>query len=152
LAVRFANATQGDLSFVTGTTFDCGRLASKTSAVVLNVIGPNGKVHHHMPYEGDGPPYIGFCAGRIGPFAVTLHARESASLPLEISSYFDLADSKQYDMAPLPAGDYSVEAEFTAERLAYPNLRTNWAGTIKSNTIQIHFNSEFAAGLSTYGH
>jgi hypothetical protein len=151
LTVTFNNMTRHELSFAPGTTIRCGGSVSKTSQVRLNLTGPRGKVHHHMPYLGDGPPYLAACAGRIDAFVVLLHAHESIALPLDLSKYFDFADSKQYDGARLPAGVYSVEAEFAgiADLKGHPEKIT-WAGTLKSNPLPIQFNSEFASPLDDY--
>jgi hypothetical protein len=151
LTVTFTNLTGHELSFAPGTTIHCGMRPSKTSSVRLNLTGPDGKVHHHMPYLGDGPPYLAACGGRMDLFVVLLHAHESIALPLDLSKYFDFKDSKQYDGARLPGGMYAVEAEFSgvANPKAQPEKIT-WAGTLKSNPIQIRFNSEFASLLDDY--
>jgi hypothetical protein len=151
LTVTFTNTSRGTLSFAPGTTILCGRRPSKTSQIRLNLTGPDGKLHHHMPYLGDGPPYVGACAGRIDAFIVQLHAHESISLPLDLSKYFDFADSKQYDTGRFPAGTYSVEAEFAgvSDLKGHPEKIT-WAGTLKSNPIEIQFNSEFSSPLDDY--
>jgi hypothetical protein len=145
--ITFTNTSDAVLTFAPGTTLDCGRRPSMTSLVVLNLTDPKGKLHHNMMYAGDGPPYIGFCAGRIDPFVVVLHAHESISLPLDISKYFDLKNSKQYEMARFSAGAYLVEAAFTSSDQPIRQAKSWWAGTVKSNVIQIQFNSDFAAAL-----
>jgi hypothetical protein len=151
LTVTFTNTSRGTLSFAPGTTLLCGVRPSKTSQVRLNLTGPGGKVHHHMGYLGDGPPYVGSCGGRIDIFVVQLDAHESISLPLDLSKYFDFADSKQYESGRLAAGTYTVEAEFAA--IAQPKHlpeKITWAGTLKSDAIQIQFNSEFSSLLDDY--
>ncbi len=78
--ITFTNTGDAVLRFAPGTTLDCGRRPSLTSLVVLNLTDPKGKLHRDMMYAGDGPPYIGACAGRIDPFVVVLQAHESISL------------------------------------------------------------------------
>jgi hypothetical protein len=100
-----------------------------------------------MPYLGDGPPYIGYCGGRIDPFVVVLHGHESISLPLDISKYFDLKNHKQYEMARFSAGTYMVEATLTGASQPIQDGKSTWSGTVESNIIQIQFNSDFSAML-----
>jgi hypothetical protein len=101
--VTFSNLRSEDLTLIPGTLVLCGMTPSKSSAVKLNLTGPQGKKHRHLPYLGDGPPYQGFCAGQIEPYVVVLHRGESLSLPLDIGKYVDLSDSKEYDGARFAA-------------------------------------------------
>ena len=144
--VTFTNLTSEDLTLIPGTLVDCGRAPSKTSLVELNLTDAQGKRHRHLPYLGDGPPYQAGCAGRIEPYVVVLHRGESLSLPLDIGKYVDLSDSKQYDGARFPAGNYSLQAELT-RTLKMKNI---WVGRATSNTVQVQFTSEFSAPLDDY--
>jgi hypothetical protein len=144
--ITFTNASQRTLSFAPGTTIHCGIRPSKTTWVKLNLTDPKGKLHRRMDYLGDGPPYVGTCAGRVEVFIVTLRPHESISLPLDLGKYVDLTDAKQFEMTRFPAGTYSLEAEFTSVwESPLQDKKTTWLGTVKSNTIQIQFASEFAA-------
>ena len=138
--VTFSNLGSEDLTFIPGTLALCGMTPSKTSAVKLNLTGPQGKKHRHLPYLGDGPTYQAACLGQIEPFVVVLHRGESLSLPLDIGKYVDLTDAKQYVSARFPAGKYSLQAELT----------TVWTGTDSSNLVQVQFASEFSAPLDDY--
>jgi hypothetical protein len=144
--ITFTNTSRATLSFSPGTTIFCATRPSKTSWVKLNLTDLRGKLHHRMDYLGDGPPYIGACAGRVELFIVTLRPHQSIALPLDLSKYVDLTDAKQFEMTRFPAGPYSLEAEFTnVWESPLQDKKTTWLGTVKSNTIQIQFASEFAA-------
>jgi hypothetical protein len=151
VSITFSNTTRSDVMFSPGTLYFCGIAPSKTSAIALNLTDSQGK---HLPYLGDGPPYQGFCAGQIEPFVVVLHSRESVSLLLDLSKYFDLTDSKQYDAARFHAGNYLLQAEFAMKPSDARNLilhATNpWSVRTYSNTIQVQFDSEFAAPVDDY--
>ena len=158
--VTFSNLRSEDLTFIPGTLIACGMTPSKTSAVKLNLTGPQGKQHRHLPYLGDGPPYQAGCAGQIEragqieSYVVVLHRGESLSLPLDIGKYVDLSDSKQYVGARFPAGKYSLQAELTTEPSEIPKsmLKTKnvWTGKATSNIVQVQFASEFLAPLDNY--
>jgi hypothetical protein len=152
--VTFSNLRREDLTFIPGTLVLCGMTPSKTSAIKLNLRGPQGKQHRHLPYLGDGPPYQGFCAGQFELYAVVLHRGESLFLPFNIGKYVDLSDSKQYDGARFPAGKYSLQAELTTELSDIPKsmLETKnvWTGRAVSNTVEVQFASEFLAPLDDY--
>jgi len=155
--VTFSNLRSEDLTFIPDTLIACGMTPSKTSAVKLNLTGPQGKQHRHLPYLGDGPPYQFGCAGQIEFYVVILHGGESVSLPLKIGKYVDLSDlsdSKQYDGARFPAGKYSLQAELTTEPSEIPKsmLKTKnvWAGRATSNIVQVQFASEFLAPMDDY--
>jgi len=151
--VTFRNLKNEDLTFIPGTLVLCGRTPSKTSAVKLNLTGPQGKQHRHLPYLGDGPPYVGGCAGYTELFIVVLHSGESVTLPLDVGKYVDLSDSKQYDGARFPAGNYSLQAELTTGPSEVPpNLKTKnvWTGRISSNSVPVQFAAEFLAPLDDY--
>jgi len=113
--ITFSNVMSEDLTFIPGTLIACGMTPSKTSAVTLNLTESRGKQHRHLPYLGDGPPYKAGCAGQWESFVVVLHGGESLSLPLDIGKYLDFPNSKQYDLARFPAGNYSLQAELTGE-------------------------------------
>ena len=113
--ITFSNVMSEDLTFIPGTLIACGMTPSKTSAVTLNLTESRGKQHRHLPYLGDGPPYKAGCAGKWESFVVVLHGGESLSLPLDIGKYLDFSNSKQYDLARFPAGNYSLQAELTGE-------------------------------------
>jgi hypothetical protein len=148
--VTFSSLRSEDLTFIPGTLIACGMTPSKTSAVKLNLTGPQGKQHRHLPYLGDGPPYQGGCGGgQIEFYVVTLHGGESVSLPLEVSKYVDLSDSKQYVGARFPAGKYSLQAEFTTEPSEIPTKNV-WAGRATSHIAQVQFASEFLAPMDDY--
>ena len=102
---------------------------------------------------GEGPPYEGGCGGQIELFIVVLHSGKSVSFPLDVGKYVDLSDSKQYDMARFPAGNYSLQAELTTEPPEIPQtLKTKNIGTgrITSNSVQVQFASGFLAPLDDY--
>jgi hypothetical protein len=147
--VTFSNVTQHEISFPAG-MLDCIKPPSKTSDIKLNLTDPSGNPHRHLPYWGDGPPYAGAVAcGNMHPFVAVLGPGKSLSLPLDLGKYFDLADSKQFVGATFPAGKYSMDAELTympPESAVLPI--GNWTGTVSSNTVEVFFESEFAAPLS----
>jgi hypothetical protein len=150
--VTFSNLRSEDLTLIPGTLIACGMTPSKTSAVKLNLTGPQGERHRHLPYLGDGPPYQFVCAGQFESYVVVLHRGESVSLPLEIGKYVDLSDSKQYDCARFPAGEYSLQTELTTEPSEIPKsmVKTKkvWTGTVTSNIVQVQFASEFLELIS----
>jgi hypothetical protein len=151
--VTFKNLTNKDLTFMPGTLIFCGVTPSKTSLVKLNLTDGQGKRHRHLPYLGDGPPYQGACGGQIELYVVGLHGGESITLPLDISKYVDLSDSKQYVGARFPAGNYSLQAELSTESSEItPDLRERnvWAGRIISNNVPAQFPSEFLAPMDDY--
>jgi hypothetical protein len=138
-----------DLTFIPGTLVFCGVTPSRTSLVKLNLTDGHGKQHRHLPYLGDGPPYQGG-GGQIDLFTVVLHSGKSLSFPLDVGKYVDLSDSKQYDMARFPAGNYSLQAELTTEPPEIPQtLKTKNIGTgrITSNSVEVQFASGFLAPL-----
>jgi hypothetical protein len=151
--VTFRNLTSEGLTFIPGTSIFCGVTPSKTSLVKLNLTDAHGKQHRHLPYLGDGPPYVGGCGGYSEPFIVVLHRGESVSLLLNVGKYVDLSDAKQYEGARFPAGNYSMQAELTAEASEIPQtLKTKnvWTGRIASNSVQVQFDSEFSAPLDDH--
>ena len=85
---------------------------------------------------------------------MVLHGGESLSLPLDIGKYLDCSNSKQYDLARFPAGNYSLQAELTGEASdslkSLAKTKKIWAGRVSSNIVQVHFSSEFAAPLDDY--
>jgi len=152
--VTFKNLRTEDITFVPGTLIDCGRTPSKTSAVTLNLTGPQGKQHRHFPYLGDGPPYQGACGGQIEFYVVVLHGGESITLPLDVGKYVDLSDSRQYAGARIPAGKYSLQAELATlpSEVLTSLLKTKnvWTGTTTSNIVKVQFASEFLALMDDY--
>ena len=150
--LTFRNLESEDLTFIPGTLVFCGVTPSRTNMVKLNLTDGRGKRHRHLPYGGDGPPYQGGCVGQIELYVVVLHRGESLSLPLDIGKYVDLSDSKQYEGARFPAGNYSLQAELTTEPSAIPQTLTKniWTGRITSNSVQVQFASEFSAPLDDY--
>jgi hypothetical protein len=145
LTVTFTNISARVVTFTPGATEFCGTRPSKTSWVKLNLTGPNGKLYR-MDYKGDGPPFSGSCAGKIEPFIVNLRPHESIAIPLDTGKYVDLTDAKQYEHSRFPSGFYSVQAEFNSVWYSpQQDKKTTWEGTLKSNTLQIQFDSEFAA-------
>jgi hypothetical protein len=95
-------------------------------------VDSQGIPHTHLPFLGDGPPYRAGCAGQVIPFIVILPPGASLSIPLDLSKYLDLSDSKAYVQKHFPAGTYSLQAELTAENVV-------------SNILQVRFDAEFAA-------
>lgn len=152
--ITFSNLKSEDLTFIPGTLVACGMTPSKTSAVTLNLTESQGKQHRHLPYLGDGPPYKAGCAGKFEFFVVVLHGGESLSLPLDIGKYLDLSNSKQYDEARFPAGNYSLQTELTGEASdilkSLAKTKKIWDGRASSNIVQVHFSSEFGALLDDY--
>jgi len=149
----FRNLKKEGLTLIPGTLVSCGMTPSKTSSVKLNLTDQHGKQHRHLPYLGDGPPYQGFCAGQIEFYVVDLHPGESVTLPLDIGKYVDLSDSKQHDAARFPAGNYVLQVELTiepSELFSYLKNKTIWTGKITSNTVPVHFASEFMAPMDDY--
>jgi hypothetical protein len=147
LMVEFRNVGQNDETFTTGGG-GCGILLSDaTSYVKLNLTDPQG-TRRRLPFVG--PPYQWSCAGAsVGPKLVMLHPGESVSMPLFIGKYVDLSDSKvpgtdrRYRYPP---GVYSLQAELTNSiRNVLPHA--NWTGTLQSNSLPIHFESEFSSLL-----
>jgi hypothetical protein len=149
--VTFSNLKRQDVTFIPGMLVDCGRAPSKTSLINLNLTDSRGNRHRHLPYLGDGPPYYGGCGGNLTPFVAVLHSGESLSLPLDIGKYLDLSDSKQYQAARFPAGKYALQTELR-EMPSEWNMATtkHWVGTVSSNILELHFESEFAAPLDDY--
>jgi hypothetical protein len=149
--VTFSNLKRKDVTLNLG-VLDCGSPPSKTSGITLNLTDSRGNRHRHLPYMGDGPPYRGGVAcGKMTPFVVVLHSDESLSFPLDIGKYLDLSDSKQYQVARFPAGNYSLQAElrYMPPESGVPRTKY-WTGTVSSNIVKIHFESEFAAPLDDY--
>jgi hypothetical protein len=148
--VTFSNLKREDVTLSTGLLVDCGRPVSRTSFINLNLTDSKGKRHRHLPYLGDGPPYQGgtACGNGVTLFVAVLHPGESLSFPLDIGKYLDLADSKQYDVARFPAGVYSLQVELRP--IPSDGKVKYWAGTLSSNALKVHFESEFAAPLDDY--
>jgi hypothetical protein len=149
--VTFSNLKHHDVTFAPS-MLDCLKPPSKTSAITLNLTDARGTRHRHLPYLGDGPPYQGGVAcGNLTPFVAVLHPGESLSLPLDIGKYLDLSDSKRYQEARFPAGEYSLQAElrYVPPESGVPGTKY-WTGTVSSNIVEVHFESEFAAPLDDY--
>lgn len=148
------------IRFMPGTLVNCGTSPSQTSWVRVNLIDSEGRQYCNLRYLGDGPPYMGICGGEVAPFVVVLPRGASTSLRLDLGKYLDLSDSKKYDYsARLHAGTYLLQAEFTG--VAQPpwpavpptgkrTAPSRWLGKVESNTIQVHFDHEFALLLANY--
>ena len=152
--VTFSNLKRKYVTLNLG-VFDCGSPPSKTSGITLNLTDSRGNRHRHLPYMGemgDGPPYRGGVAGGImTPFVAVLHPGQSFSFPLDIGKYFDLSDSKQYQLARFPSGKYSLQAElrYMPPESGVPRIK-DWTGAASSNILEVHFESEFAALLDDF--
>jgi hypothetical protein len=151
--VTFSNLKRKDVTLNLG-VLDCGSPPSKTSGITLNLTDSRGNRHRHLPYMGDGPPYRGgvVACGVMTPFVAVLHPDESLSFPLDIGKYLDLSDSKQYQgMARFPSGKYSLQAElrYMPRESGVPRSKY-WIGTVSSNIVEVHFESEFAALLDDF--
>jgi len=159
LMVAFRNAGQSDETFVTS-GFGCAHPPpDSSSAVKINLTDEQGVSHRHLPYLGDGPPWpgLGACAGVPNPVNfVALHPGETNSMPLSLGKYLDLSDSQQYGVFRFHAGTYSLQVELSGTdnwlvlipktSPLYSTFKaTVWTGTVKSNILQIHFDSEFVA-------
>jgi hypothetical protein len=156
LVVTFRSLTD-TMSFVPGTLYNCGTAPSPTSSIELNLTESEGARHRHLHYLGDGPPYRAICAGQIIPFVAVLPHDGSISLPLDLDKYFDLSDSKKYDEARFHPGIYSLEADLTngappvrpgAAPSVDQSMVRDWVGTVRSNTLKIRFEREFAAPVA----
>jgi hypothetical protein len=153
-AVKIYNTRSQKIIVAPGTTYNCGHEGSKTDLVKVNLTEASGAPHRHLGFLGSGPPYqgVGACAGRIDIFEVTLNPGESITLPLELSKYLDLSNSKQYDQAHFHAGTYVLQIELTGPPIRYVDRRPTppgvWVGTVTSNILQVHFDKEFAAAVS----
>jgi hypothetical protein len=153
-AVKFYNRRSRKMIIAPGTTFNCGHEGSKTDRVRVNLTEGSGVPHRHLGFLGSGPPYQGVCAGRIDFFEVTLNPGESVTLPLDLTKYFDLSNSKQYDQAHFHAGTYTLQMELSGPWIQYADGRSTppewWVGTVTSNSLQVHFEKEFAAAVSDH--
>jgi hypothetical protein len=150
-SVTFRNTTSHEIIIAPGTTYNCGHEGSKTDLLQVNLTDASGMRHHRLGFLGSGPPYPGGCAGRMDFFEGTLKPGESITLPLDLTKYLDLSDSKQYQ-ARFHAGTYSLQMELTGPPIRYVDGRPTapgvWVGTVTSNVLQIHFDKEFAAPVS----
>jgi hypothetical protein len=146
--VTFTNLSSDDMAIAPGMLFDRGRTPSKTSLISLNLTDLRGRRRQFL-YQGDGPPYEGGVEGQAIPFITVLHPGEPISLPLNLSMYLDLSDSKQYVEERFPAGTYSLQAKLTSTEFPpnlWPSTPTRaWEGTVRSNIVHVHFDKEFAA-------
>jgi hypothetical protein len=137
LAVEFRNVGQDDETVATGGE-RCDDQKAETGNIQLTLVDSEGTPHRHLPFLGDGPPYRGgYCAGQIGPpFVISLHPGASVSIPLDLGKYLALSVSKGfYGMQKFHPGTYSLVAELPP-----------WT----SNTLHVHFDSEFAAPLNDF--
>jgi hypothetical protein len=152
--VTFRNANSQQITITPGTTYNCGHEGSKTDLVKMNLTDASGIPHRHLGFLGSGPPYqgLGACAGRIDLFEVTLKPGESITIPLDLTKYLDLSNSKQYDQAHFHTGTYALQMELTGPPTRYVHGRPTppevWVGTVTSNILQVHFDKEFAALVS----
>lgn len=150
--VKFRNTISQEIVITPGTTYNCGHEGSKTDLLKISLTDASGVPHRHLEFLGSGPPYPAGCAGRIDFFEVTLKQGESVTLPLSLTKYLDLSNSKQYDQARFPAGTYSLQMELTGPPTRFvdgrPTPQEVWVGTVTSNILQVHFDQEFAAPVS----
>jgi hypothetical protein len=155
--VTFRNTSPQEIIITSGTTYNCGHEGSKTQFVEINLTDASGVPHRHLGFLGSGPPYEGgLCAGRLDPFEITLKSGEAITLPLDLTKYLDLSNSKQYDQAHFHAGTYSLQMELKGwPRPMWsvdgsPTPQGFWIGTVTSNNLQVHFDKEFAALVSDF--
>jgi hypothetical protein len=152
--VIFRNMTSKELTISPGTTYNCGHEGSKTDRVKIALTEASAVPHRHLMFLGSGPPYqgLGVCAGRIDFFEVTLRPGESITLPVDLTKYLDLSNSKQFVQAHFPAGEYSLQMELMGPTIQYEDGRPTppgvWVGTVTSSILQVHFDKEFAAAVS----
>jgi hypothetical protein len=148
-AVTFRNTSSLEIIITPGTIYNCGHEGSKTQLVRMSLTDASGVLHRRLEFLGGGPPYPAVCAGRIDFFEVTLNPGESITLPLDLTKYLDLSNSKQYDQAHFHAGTYSLRMELTGPPIRYVDgLSTPPGvsiGAVTSNVLQVHFDKEFAA-------
>jgi hypothetical protein len=153
-AVKFYNTRSQKIIVAPGTTYNCGHEGSKTDLVKVNLTEASGAPHRHLGFLGSGPPYQGLaaCGGLIDFFEVTLNPGESITLPLDLTKYLDLSNTKHYDQAHFHAGTYAMQMELTGPPIRYVDGRPTppgvWVGTVTSNILQVHFDKEFAAAVS----
>jgi hypothetical protein len=153
-AVKFYNTLSQKMTFAPGTTYSCGQEGSKTDRIRVTLTEASGAPHRHLTFLGSGPPYQGLwaCGGRIDFFEVTLNPGEFITLPLDLTKYLDLSNSKQYAQAHFPAGTYTLQMELSGPEIQYDDGRPTppgvGVGTVTSNILQIHFDKEFAAAVS----
>lgn len=157
--VTFRSLTD-TIRLMPGMLVECGTTRPQSSSVRVNLTDSEGRQYRNLLYLGDGPPYAGGCAGAVAPFVVVLPRGASTSLRLDLSKYLDLSDSKKYDYsARLHAGTYLLQAEFTGvAQPPWPGVPAageatgprEWLGKIGSNTIQVHFDHEFALLVASY--
>ena len=150
--VKVLNTNSQEILITPGTTYNCGHEGSKTDLIKINLTDASGVPHRHLEFLGSGPPYPLFCAGRIDFFEVTLKPGESVTLPLDLTKYLDLSNSKQYEQAHFHAGTYSLQMELTGPPIRYvdgrPTPQGVWVGTVTSDILQVYFDQEFAAPIS----
>ncbi len=136
--LEFRNVGQRKLVIATGG--GCGKLSEEaTRGIMITLVDSQG-TQHRLPFEGDRPPYQAGCAGAASIIRFTLDPGGLHSLPLDLGKFVDLSDSKSYGMARFPAGVYSLQASLgmVKDRKVF------------SNTLQVRFDSEFAAPLSDF--
>jgi hypothetical protein len=136
--IEFRNV--GLLPFVVATGGGCGKLAGEAASnIIIILVDAKGEVHH-LPFEGSGPPYQAGCGGPTSVIQFKLDSGESRSLLMDLGKFVDLSDSKSYRMFRFPAGVYSLSA----------SLSTTETGRAFSNSLQVRFDSEFAAPLGDF--
>jgi hypothetical protein len=150
--VTFRNTSSQKIVIIPGTTYNCGHEGSKTQFVKMSLTDSSGVLHRRLEFLGGGPPYPAVCTGRIDFFEIALKPGESITLPLDLTKYLDLSNSKQYDQAHLHAGTYSLKMELTGPPIRYVDRRSTprgvSIGAVTSNVLQVHFDKEFAAAVS----
>lgn len=150
--VMFRNITSKEMTITPGTTYNCGHEGSNTDQVRITLTEASGVPHRHLMFLGSGPPYAAGCTGQIDFFEVRLKPGESIMLPLDLTKYLDISNSRRYVQAHFPAGAYSLQMELTGPVILYADGRATppgvWVGTVTSNVLQVHFDKEFAACVS----
>jgi hypothetical protein len=111
--VKVLNTISQEIVITPGTTYNCGHEGSKTDLIKLNLTDASGVPYRHLEFLGSGPPYPLCCAGRIDLFEVTLKPGEPVTLPLDLTKYLDLSNSKQFEQAHFHAGTYAVQMELS---------------------------------------
>jgi hypothetical protein len=127
-SVKVLNTISQEIVITPGTTYNCGHEGSKTDLIKINLTDAPGVSHRHLEFLGSGPPYPFGCGGRIDFFEVTLKPGESVTLPLDLTKYLDLSNSKQYEQAHFHAGTYSLQMELTGPLIRYVDGRPTAQG------------------------
>jgi len=133
--VELRNAGASDLTLNLGFMLGNGRKQYPT-AVFLILTDEQGKSRR---FDLIGPPGV---AGRLDTFVLPLPVGATFSIPVDLDKYFAAA-SREYDYKLTP-GTYSLEAQFTGERLSRDvdlPLGSYWEGTLTSNQLRFEVSS-----------